>query len=135
MPDTTRPTMLNRLRDAQDRQSWRQFFERYWRLIYSFARRCGLSPADSEDVVQEVVLEVFRAIPGFDYDRSKGTFRAYLRTITQRKVVDQLREAVRSPTHRHDDQGLFGRVVRTVRDLRVHGGRVPRGLDRCPFQR
>ncbi len=82
MPDTP-PSLLIRLRDAADQSSWREFFEQYWRLIYSFARRCGLSPPHAEDVVQEVVCEVFRAMPTFEYDRAKGTFRGYLRTIDQ----------------------------------------------------
>lgn len=91
MADTTWPSLLNRLHNVKDARSWRDFVERYWRLVYSFARRCGLSPADSEDVLQDVLAEVFQALPTFAYDRSKGTFRAYLRTITQRKIVDHLR--------------------------------------------
>lgn len=96
MPQTA-PSLLNRLRDGQDQRSWQRFFEQYWRLIYSFARRCGLEPADAEDVLQEVVTEVFRAMPRFEYDRSKGTFRAWLRTISQRKVADHLRKHARTP--------------------------------------
>lgn len=79
MAGTTRPSLLDRLRDGTDRHSWEQFFDQYWRLIYSFARKCGLSASDAEDVLQEVVLKVFRAMPTMTYDRTKGTFRAYLR--------------------------------------------------------
>ncbi len=75
MPDTP-PSLLVRLRDADDHRSWQRFFDQHWRLIYSFARQCGLRSGDAEDVVQEVVTEAFRAMPRFDYDRAKGTFRA-----------------------------------------------------------
>ncbi len=98
----TPPSLLIRLRDADDSHSWRTFFEQYWRLIYSFGRKCGLEPRDCEDVLQDVVLEVFRAMPDFEYDRTKGTFRAYLRTITQRKITDHLRKSARHPTHSLD---------------------------------
>jgi RNA polymerase sigma-70 factor (ECF subfamily) len=91
----TPPSLLIRLRDSRDATSWQRFFEQYWRLIYAFARRCGLSLEDAEDVLQEVVTEVYRAMPTFEYDRSRGTFRAYLRTITQRKVTDHLRKKAR----------------------------------------
>lgn len=91
----TPPSLLIRLRDSRDVVSWQRFFEQYWRLIHSFARRCGLSPEDAEDVLQDVVTEVYRAMPAFAYDRSRGTFRAYLRTITQRKVTDHLRKVAR----------------------------------------
>lgn len=93
----TWPSLLARLRDADDRQSWRCFFARYWRLIYSFARRCGLPPSDAEDVVQEVVTEVFKAMPRFRYDPQKGRFRAFLLTITQHKVTDHFRGTARHP--------------------------------------
>ena len=73
---------------------------RYASLIScSFARKCGLSPSDAEDVLQEVVLKVFRAMPTMTYDRAKGTFRAYLRTITQRQVVNYLKKAARYVGH------------------------------------
>ena len=108
MPDTP-PSLLIRLRDSQDAGSWRRFFEQYWRLIFSFARKCGLQPSDAQDVVQEVVTEVFRAMPRFEYDRSRGTFRAWLRTITQNKVADHLaRKARRSAVHLHADSGGNG---------------------------
>lgn len=94
MPDTP-PSLLNRLRDARDQRGWRTFFEQYWRLIYSFATRCGLKPSDAEDVLQDVVIEVFRAMPRFEYDRTRGTFRAWLRTIAQHKVADHLRRAAK----------------------------------------
>lgn len=96
MPDTP-PSLFIRLRDAGDGGSWREFFEQYWRLIYSFARQCGLDRHDAEDVLQEVVTDVFKAMPTFEYDRAKGTFRAFLRTVTQRKVADHLRRKAARP--------------------------------------
>ena len=38
----TRQSLLSRLRNAGDDQGWREFFDTYWRLIYSFAARKGL---------------------------------------------------------------------------------------------
>lgn len=95
MADTTQPSLLRRLSSSSEGGSWRFFFDRYWRLIYAYSRKCGLSPSDSEDVVQEVVLQLYQAMPGFQYDRMKGSFRAYLRTITHHKVVDRLRKESR----------------------------------------
>ena len=108
MPDTP-PSLLIRLCDARDAGSWRRFFEQYWRLIFSFARKCGLQPTDAQDVVQEVVTELFRAMPRFEYDRSRGTFRGWLRTITQNKVADHLARKARQPAvHLRADPGGNG---------------------------
>jgi len=37
----TRHSLLARLHDWQDDQSWQEFFEKYWRLIYNLAVRAG----------------------------------------------------------------------------------------------
>lgn len=96
MPDTP-PSLLIRMRGTGDAASWRQFYEQYWRLIYAFARECGARPDEAEDVVQDVVTAVFAALPRFEYDRRRGRFRAWLRTITQNRVTDLLRRRAARP--------------------------------------
>ena len=39
----TRQSLLSRLRDWDDKESWEDFFNTYWRLIYNVARQSGLS--------------------------------------------------------------------------------------------
>jgi len=88
----TRRTLLSRLRNWDDRESWRDFFDTYWRLIYSVCSRSGLSENDAQDVVQETVLSVAKQMPGFVYDPGKGTFKAWLLKITQRRIADHYRK-------------------------------------------
>jgi len=78
--DTTRMTFLMRLRDRADSLTWEQFNERYGELLYRYARKRGASHDDAEDIVQEVVMNLFKAMDGFEYDVRKGRFRGYLRT-------------------------------------------------------
>ena len=68
----TRVTLLSRLRDWDDRESWQEFFDTYWRLIYSTATRSGLTDAEAQDVVQEVLLGASKSLPKFKYDPSRG---------------------------------------------------------------
>jgi len=93
----TRKTLLSRLRDLDDHESWRTFFDRYWSLIYNVARRTGLDDASAQDVVQETVISVARQMPGFRYEPQRGTFKQWLLRITQRRVADHLRRAYREP--------------------------------------
>lgn len=78
--DSTRPTLLLRLRNRTDQLSWQEFHERYGELLYRYARARGASAVDAEDVVQDVEMYVFKAMEGFEYDVRKGRFRAYLRS-------------------------------------------------------
>jgi RNA polymerase sigma-70 factor (ECF subfamily) len=77
--DSTRLTLLLRLRDRADSLSWREFHDRYGQLLYRYARARGAGHADAEDVVQEVELALFKAMERFEYDAQRGRFRAYLR--------------------------------------------------------
>ena len=52
----TRYSLLSRLQDWDDQESWRVFFDTYWRLIYSVAARSGLTESEAQDVVQETII-------------------------------------------------------------------------------
>ena len=54
----TRQSLLSRLRDWDDQESWREFFDTYWRLIHGLALKCGLTDAEAQDVVQETMVSV-----------------------------------------------------------------------------
>jgi RNA polymerase sigma-70 factor, ECF subfamily len=84
---TTHATLLARLAGGTDPVVWPEFLERYGELIRSFARRKGLQPVDCDDVLQDVLLSLTRAMPGFVYDPSKGKFRSYLKTVTIRAII------------------------------------------------
>jgi RNA polymerase sigma factor (sigma-70 family) len=88
----TRWSLLNRLKDWQDQDSWRVFFDTYWRLIYCVARRAGLSDDASQDVVQETLLTVARRLPDFKTDPQAGSFKGWLLQITRRRIIDQWRK-------------------------------------------
>ena len=49
---STRYSLLSRMQDLGDQDSWKDFFDTYWRLIYSFAIKSGLTDAEAQDVVQ-----------------------------------------------------------------------------------
>jgi len=77
----THTTLLTRLADSRDRAAWDEFCARYGELIRGFSRRYGLQPADVEDVQQDVLLSLSKAMPSFTYDPAKGKFRSYLKTV------------------------------------------------------
>jgi RNA polymerase sigma factor (sigma-70 family) len=93
----TRRTLLSRLRNLDDGDSWRTFFDLYWRLLYNVARKSGLDDFGAQEVVQDTVISVARKMPEFRYDPARGTFRQYLLRITRRRIIDHLRRIYRQP--------------------------------------
>jgi RNA polymerase sigma factor (sigma-70 family) len=87
----TRRTLLIRLRDWNDQENWRTFFDTYWRLLYNTAIAGGLTPAEAEDAVQETVISVMKSMPTFHYDAQKGSFKNWLLKLTRWRISDQLR--------------------------------------------
>ncbi|MSU63354.1 MAG: sigma-70 family RNA polymerase sigma factor [Pedosphaera sp.] len=88
----TRQSLLSRLKDWDDQESWREFFELYWRLIHGLAVKCGLTEAEAQDVVQETMISVAKQMPGFKYDPAVGKFKGWLLQITRRSIADQFRK-------------------------------------------
>jgi RNA polymerase sigma factor (sigma-70 family) len=87
----TRQSLLSRLRDWQDQEGWREFFDKYWRLIYNVARKTGLADAEAQDVVQNTFIYLARRMPNFHYDRTRGSFKSWLRVVTRSRIHVYLR--------------------------------------------
>ena len=87
----TRRSLLTRLKDWDDQQGWREFFETYWRLIYSVATKAGLNDSDAQDIVQETVVAVARKMRDFRYDPAVGSFKTWLMLIVRSRIADHLR--------------------------------------------
>jgi len=91
-PSDTRATLLERLRDAEDPLAWDEFFDRYGRLIYGYARRRGCDDATAEEIVQEVMLAMFQQRDVYRYDRARGRFRDWLGVVVRNQVARRRRK-------------------------------------------
>jgi RNA polymerase sigma-70 factor (ECF subfamily) len=60
-------------------------------MIYAFARRRGCSEHTAEEIVQEVMLKVFRNRDIFQYDPARGRFRDWLGTLVRNQVAEYFR--------------------------------------------
>lgn len=117
----TRRSLLSRLRREGDDESWREFFDTYWKLIYRAATQAGLSGADAEDVVQETIITVSRGIRDFRYNPGQGSFKGWLLNTTRWRVIDHLRrnqkQALLTPlTDDNRETSLVERLPNTVGD-------------------
>jgi RNA polymerase sigma-70 factor (ECF subfamily) len=95
----TRESLLSRIKNWEDRESWQDFFDTYWKLIYGIARKAGLTDAEAQDVVQETVISVAKNIEGFRYDPAVCSFKSWMLQLTRWRISNQLKkrsaEAVR----------------------------------------
>lgn len=105
----TRGTLLSRVRDLSDAEAWREFVSDYGPLILRWCEKHGLQPADSADVVQDVLARLVSAMRTFEYNPGRGRFRGWLKTVTQNAVIDFVKSRQR-PGEGSGDSAI-GRIL------------------------
>ena len=110
-PDASWDSTLTLLTRAQagDAQALDDLFARYLPNLRKWASgrlpRWARDVADTPDLVQEVLLETFKRIEGFEH-RGEGALRAYLRQAVMNRIRDELRRAGRHPKRVEFDEKL-----------------------------
>jgi len=85
-PLNTRLTLLQKIKNCQDEQSWEEFVDYYKGYIYAIILNMNINYHDTQDLVQAVLLKAWKNLPEFEYDPGKGRFRGWLTTVTKNTV-------------------------------------------------
>ncbi len=113
MPETrddwlpTRTSLLRRLKQWEDQESWRDFFNTYWKLIYGAAIKAGLNDADAQDVVQDTVVAVAKKLEDFKYDPALDSFKGWLLYLTRKRIALHYRKRERDRGGRARDSEMM----------------------------
>ena len=87
----TRLSLLVRVRDLGDAQSWGEFHTIYRPLIFGYLRSLRIGEDNAHDLTQEVFKRLMAILPEFNLNRQKGRFRTYLWRLTYNTLVDWAR--------------------------------------------
>jgi RNA polymerase sigma-70 factor (ECF subfamily) len=83
-----------------DEQAFAEVYERVAAAVFGLVSRVVRDPAQSEEVTQEVFVELWRSASRFD--PARGTARSWIMTCAHRRAVDRVRSAERAA--RRDDR-------------------------------
>lgn len=103
----THPSLLVKIRDPSDGESWSRFIEIYAPVIYGFLQQRGIQDADAADLTQDVMASVSQAIQSFEYQPKQGRFRGWLFTVVQNRLRNFWRAASSRPTAKGDTQSYL----------------------------
>lgn len=100
--------LLTRARVGDD-EAINQLFARYLPRLRRWARgrlpQWARQATDTQDVVQETLLQTFKQIERFE-PRREGAFQAYLRQAVMNRIRDELRKSTRRPESTEVDESL-----------------------------
>ncbi|MBC7979625.1 MAG: sigma-70 family RNA polymerase sigma factor [Armatimonadetes bacterium] len=88
----TRKSLIARLDNWEDQRTWDEFYQTYWRLIYSVAIKAGLRSEEAFDCVQETILSIAKQSKKKLYDPEQGSFKTWLMNMTRWRINDQFRK-------------------------------------------
>jgi RNA polymerase sigma-70 factor, ECF subfamily len=110
--DTTRVSLLLRIKDRQDGAAWREFDDVYRPMLRRFALTYGADATEADDVVQHCMTAIHEHIDRFEYDPSKGRFKGWLKTL----VNNRIRNLIRKRKERIAMTGEFAGVTANADD-------------------
>ncbi|PPA68867.1 RNA polymerase sigma factor [Jeotgalibacillus proteolyticus] len=85
-----------------DKKALEALYDRYEKLVYSFAYRMTKDPELAEEVVQEVFIKLWN--PHSPYSSEKGKFSSWLLTMTRNTALDFLRKQANKPTVEYEER-------------------------------
>ena len=98
MCEKTRKSLIEKLDNWEDHKVWDEFYQTYWRLIFSVANKAGLTREEAFDVVQETIIAIARQVKKGQYDPRAGSFKAWLLQMTRWRILDVFRARKRQPS-------------------------------------
>ena len=88
----TRQTLLYKLIDANDEKSWDDFVGYYEGYIYVVIRGLGVNKETAEDLLQDVLVKVWKSLPTYEYREGECTFRSWLTIVIRSTVYNFFRK-------------------------------------------
>lgn len=90
-------SLLSRLKQRSDSQSWNRLVKLYSPLLYRWLAYYDIQASDADDLVQEVLTTLTAELPMFEHNGRPGAFRAWLRTTLVNRMRDYWRKRARHP--------------------------------------
>jgi RNA polymerase sigma factor (sigma-70 family) len=104
----TRQTLLEKLRDRYDDASWEEFQKIYAPYILRVLKAMNMNNHDCQDLQQDIMLISWKSLPQFNYQPEKGSFRAWISTVTRREAIHYIKKRQKAfiSTNSEEEQKL-----------------------------
>jgi RNA polymerase sigma factor (sigma-70 family) len=88
---STSYTLLERAKNQNDNQAWDQLIANYRKYIYVVIRSMNVNSSDTDDILQQVLIELWKYLPKYENTSGESKFRFWLAKITRNQVISFIR--------------------------------------------
>ena len=92
---STHKTLLERLQNGDD-VSWQEFYDRYSSAVVNICTKSGFSESESLDILQNVMLKIFRNDLVMKFNAERARFRTYFNSIVRSCIGDFVKKKRRT---------------------------------------
>ena len=86
--NNTRYTLLEKLQTCNNEKNWEEFVQYYSPYIFVVIRRFNVGSQDSEELMQDVLVKIWKNISRFDHQTYQCRFRTWLGVMIRNTVFN-----------------------------------------------
>ena len=86
----THQTLIQRAQNPDDASAWDEFVSYYETFIKMVLKKSGISFNESDDLVQDILVKVWKGLPTYEYRKERAKFRTWLSTIIKNTVINHV---------------------------------------------
>ena len=106
----TKQTLIQRAQNPDDQQAWGDFVSYYESFVKMVLGKSGIPTSEEDDLVQTILLKVWKGLPNYEYRKEKAKFRTWLSTIIRNTVITHLNKMKGEDGKRDNYQGMIDKV-------------------------
>jgi RNA polymerase sigma factor (sigma-70 family) len=86
----TQQTLIQRAQDPDDDQAWDDFILYYESFIRMVLCRSNISLNDTDDLIQAILVRIWKGLPNYEYRKEQARFRTWLSTIIRNCIITHI---------------------------------------------
>ena len=89
----TQQTLIQRAQNPDDNQAWDDFVSYYKSFIRMVLYKSNISINDTDDLIQAILLKIWKGLPNYEYRKEQARFRTWLSTIIRNCIISHINKS------------------------------------------
>ena len=86
----TKQTLIQRVQNPDDATAWDDFVSYYQTFIAMVLNKSNIHINEKEDLVQDILVKVWKGLPNYEYRKEQAKFRTWLSILIRNTMLNYL---------------------------------------------